>query len=211
LEELGLSAAGAGIVRYFLLRPESRPHSREIQRVVGIGPASLQRELARLVSLDGLERTRDGNKVRYSMGSNQKLWAALALLVETTSDPSSLVEEALRDVEGVSSAFVFGSAARGEHRAGSDVDLLVVEAAELDRTTLSRRLAETALLLGRHVNAIRYTERALAERLGDPSHPAEAFVRGILTGPKRWVAGTPDRLLSLATAAGLSLPESSTA
>ncbi|MGD2120713.1 MAG: nucleotidyltransferase domain-containing protein [Gemmatimonadota bacterium] len=129
------------------------------------------------------------------------------MLVETTPDPSFLVAEALRDVPGVKAAFVYGSTARGDHGPDSDIDLLVLEGPGLESRRLLGRLAEVTLLLGRSVNTIRYSERGLARRMGDPSHPAAAFVRGIITGPKRWVAGSPDPLLVLATAAGVPIPE----
>jgi hypothetical protein len=51
--------------------------------------------------------------------------------------------------------------------------------------------------------AVRYSLGAVAERLGDTSHRGVGFLRSILEGPKRWVAGDARDLRLLATAAGL--------
>ena len=111
------------------------------------------------------------------------------------------------DVPGVRAAFVFGSLARGTHRADSDVDLFVLEDSEVDRRKMLSQLAEAGLLLGREVNAVRYTPESLAERLCDPSHPAFRFVRDALTGAKRWIAGDPAEVAAVAETARIPLVE----
>jgi len=206
-EALGMAPAAASIIRYYLLRPEACPHGREIQRVLGLGGASLQRELERMVSLGALVRTRKGRRIHYAMGPNAQLWAALSLMVGSTSDPARLIRDALLDVGGVRAAFLFGSTALGTQHSDSDVDIFVLEDPKADRRALLRQLAEAGLLLGREVNTLRYTELNIAERLGDPTHPGAGFMREVLTGPKRWVAGSPAPILLLTTAAGLRLSE----
>ncbi len=206
-ESLGISAAAASILRYFLLRPEERPHARKIQRVLGLGGASLQRELLRLTALGALLRSKEGRRVHFSIAPDSPLWTAFRIIMGTTSDPTALVRDALRDVPGVKAAFLFGSTARGNQRSDSDVDLLVIETPTVDRRKLLRQLAEAGMLSGREMNTIRYTLQTLSERLGDPDHPGAGFVREVLTGPKRWVAGSASAIAPVATAAGLRLPD----
>lgn len=94
-----------------------------------------------------------------------------------------------------------------ERREDSDVDVLVVEGSCLDRRTLYRNLSEASLLLGREVNSVRYTVDALADRLGDRTHPASGFVHDVLSSPKDWIGGAPASLApvaTVATAAGIS-------
>jgi predicted nucleotidyltransferase len=198
LELLGLAPSAARILRFFVLRPGARPHARELQRLLRLGGSSLQRELARLGELGALERVRDGRRVRYHAVEGSPVWKAVRLLVGASTDPAPLVEDALVDIAGVRAAFVFGSTARGTDRADSDIDLLVVEDPAVDRRKLLSQLAEAGLLLGREVNAVRYTLQALGERLGNPAHPAASFVRTTLAGPKRWVAGDASEIARLA-------------
>jgi len=206
LDLLGLSPAGARIFRYFLVRPGARTHLRNLQRLLRLGGASLQRELERLQALGALSKEREGNRTVYHANEEAPVWRAIRILESSTEDPSRLVEDALVDVRGLEAAFIYGSVARGEHRSDSDVDLFALEAPGADHRTLLRRLAEVGLVIGREINAITYTPQELAERLGDATHPAWGFVRGVLTGPKHWVRGSPAVIAPLATAAG-GLPD----
>jgi len=204
LEILGISPAAARIIRYFLLRPEARPHARGLQRMLGLGGASLQRELDRLVRLRALVREEEGRRAHYRVVDAAPIWKAMRIFVSTSEDPTPLLRDALVDVPGLKAAFVFGSMASGQQRDGSDIDVLVVEdPTPADTRQLLRRLAAVGLLLGREVNPVRYTPDALADRLGNPSHPAYAFVRQVLSGPKKWIAGTWFAIGPIAAAAGL--------
>ncbi len=203
LELLGIAPAAARIVRYFLIRRSAEPHARELQRVLGLGGASLQRELERLLALGALERRRDGRRVRYRVIDGSPVWQALTLLEGASRDPTELLRNAVVDVPGVLAAFIFGSTARGEHRDDSDIDLFVVEDADVDRRKLFAQLAEVELLAGREVDAVRYTTQSLRERLEDAGHPASRFVREALVGPKRWVAGGAAAIAALAPAVAL--------
>jgi predicted nucleotidyltransferase len=203
LDLLGMPTAEARMIRYFLVRPEARPHLREIQRALDLGGASVQRALNRLVALGALDRTEENGRTLYSVVPRASAWRALRLLESETRDPTPLIRAALVDVPGIEAAFVFGSMATGDTHDESDVDVLVVAHPSLDRRELNRRIGEAGLLLGRQVNTLRYTPAALAERLGNPSDPAWAFVHQVLRGPKKWVAGAADALVPLAMAAGI--------
>lgn len=207
LDTFGLAPSISRILRYFLLRPAAVPHSRQLQRVLDLGGASLQRDLERLVLLGMLERIQEGRRVRYAVVEASRLWTAFRLMIGETSDPTMLIRDALLDVAGIQAAFVFGSVAKGTSDDNSDIDVFVVEDAELDQRVLLRQLTEAGLLLGREVNTVRYTIQSLAERLGNPNHTAAHFVRDVLEGQKRWIAGMAAVLVPLATAAGLQMPD----
>ena len=189
LDLLGISPAAARIIRYFLIRPEAKPHAREVQRALQLGGASLQRELERMVRLGALVREKDGSRTRYRVVKDARLWKAVRILEADSRDPAPLLRDALADIRGLDAAFVFGSTASGEDREDSDIDVFVVEGPGVDLRKMLLQLAEVALILGREVNAVRYTAATLAERLGDPAHPAWGFVREVLSGPKLWIAG----------------------
>lgn len=203
LDLLGISPAAARILRYFLIRPDARPHAREMKRTLELGGASLQREMERMVTLGALVREKDGARTCYAVVEDAGLWKAVRILESDSRDPGPLLRDALADVRGLEAAFVFGSTASGEEREGSDIDLFVVEGPGVDRKKMLLQLAEVGLILEREVNTIRYTVATLAERLGDSAHPAWGFVRQVLSGPKLWVAGEPSAIEPLATAAGI--------
>lgn len=208
LELLGVAPATTQILRYFVVHPEVAVHGRHLQRVLGVGSASLQRDLERLVVLGALERVPDGRLVRYRPVPTSKIWRAVQLMVSDSPDAAMLVQAALCDVLGIIAAFVFGSTANGTARLASDIDVFVIESSTLDRRALNQQLFNVSLVLGREVNAVRYTLQALGERLGDPTHTAHRFTRELLAGPKHWVVGSAEDLRPLAAAAGIALGDS---
>lgn len=201
---LGLAPALGRIIRFYMVRPGARPHQRALQRTLDLGSASVQRELERLQRLGVMNAEPEGARTVYTVAQEAPEWRALEELERTSSDPVPLLRDALVDVEGVLSAFVFGSFARGTQRADSDVDLLVLEGDSFDRQRFYRQLSELSLLLGREINTMRYTPQELGERLGDPSHPGWGFLREVLTSDKVWVAGSPSELAPITAAAGLA-------
>jgi uncharacterized protein len=209
LNTLGIARSASRVLRYFALRPETAIHGRRLQRVLRVGAVSLQRDLERLVKLGALRRFRDGRLVLYQAESQSPLWPAFRTIIGMTSDPAGVVRDALCDVSGIEAAFIFGSTAKHARREDSDIDLFLLELPDLDSHALFAQLGEAGLLLKTEVNTIRYSTQSLAERLGDPNHAASHFIRGLLEGPKRWVAGDQTALRSLATAAGLRMKDDS--
>ena len=205
LDALGVPSSAEKAVRYFVTHSTARPYARELQRTLGVGGASAQRDLDRLTEIGALKRVVDGRLVRYVAQPGSRFWRGMRLLIADPSRPADLLRDALCDVAGVKAAFVFGSSAKGTDRPDSDVDVFVIEEVGADPKPLHRQLAEAAVLLGREINPTRYTIEKLAERLGDRALPGSRFAREVLAGPKQWVAGTPEALAPVALAAGISI------
>ena len=198
---LGVTPSLARLLRYFVLRPQARPHLRKLQRDLGLGSASIQRDLARLTAA-GILRSAwgSGRTVSYSAVPGP-FWELARKLVAASDDPAQILAAALRDVAGIEAAFLFGSHASGTAQPDSDVDVLVVGDA-VDRRGLHRQLFEVGQTLGRQVNALCYTRQMLAERLASGA----GFAREVLERPTIPVAGDPRAVAPIAVAAGLLFP-----
>ena len=85
-------------------------------------------------------------------------------------------------------AFVFGSIARGEEKAGSDVDLMVI--GQMGLRDLSRLLSGIEEKIGREVNPHVLREEELRRRIRQKEH----FVSRVMETPKIFVIGTQDEL-----------------
>ena len=129
------------------LRPGDRFHVRMIARLTGVPAGSLHRELRQLADAGLLTATRSGNQVLYSANEASPVFHELAsMLDKTAGTPPTLHEHAAEyTIEpsaglppipkralaklcrkyGVKKMSLFGSAARGEMRPDSDVDLMV--------------------------------------------------------------------------------------
>jgi predicted nucleotidyltransferase len=210
LDALGVPTSAEKIVRYFVTHPTARPYARELQRKLGLGGGSVQRDLDRLTEIGALERVADGRLIRYVPNPASRFWRGIRLLVADPHEPIPLLRDALCDVKGLA-AFVFGSTAKGSARADSDIDLFIVEVPEMDSKALHRQLAEAAVLLNREINPTRYTVDKIAERLANTTLPGSRFVREVLAGPKRWVVGNPEIITPVAVAAGIPFDRVKTA
>jgi len=135
------------VLSLLLLRPGERLHVRMIARLTGIPAGSLHRELRQLADVGLLVAARSGNQVLYSANEASPVFHELAsVLDKTAGTPPTLHDHAaeytveplgrLPDLNrkalaavcrkyGVKKLSLFGSAARGELRPDSDVDLMV--------------------------------------------------------------------------------------
>jgi predicted nucleotidyltransferase len=194
------SSALARLVIDLAVRPDEAPHGRALQRRTGLTPRSLQTELRRLEGLGVLRRRPEGRRVRYVLDEGSSRWRALRELVRELADPVDVLRDALAEVPGIAAAFVFGSTARGDARADSDLDVMIVDEGEpLEDDLLARRTLGAGVLLRREVNVVRMSRDELASRI----EAGGGFVREVLRGPKLWIVGSESDLgLSSDTAWG---------
>lgn len=172
-----------------LLHPESSYHVRELARLTDTTPGTLHKELARLAEAGLLRREKVGNQVRYQANRECPVFAELAGLFRKTVGLVDVLSEALRTLKpapGV--ALVFGSMARGEENARSDVDLLLIGDCSFGEAIKALHPAQATLQ--REINPVLYTAAEFARRI----EAREGFVQNILSNPKLFVIGTADDL-----------------
>ena len=104
-----------------------------------------------------------------------------------TDGLAGVLQPALKTPE-VRLAFVFGSVARGDTRAESDVDLMVI--GEVGLRKLTALLSGIADKVGREINPHVMTPEEFAKRKADRDH----FVTSVLGSPKLFVKGTEHEL-----------------
>lgn len=183
------SAARARVVVHFVVHPDSRLHTRALARHVGImGKRSLQIEVDRLVELGLLRREAEGRHTIVSRNQQHPQWTALTSLVQAYA-PALVLRDALAGVPGLKAAFIFGSFARRDERADSDIDLLVY-GDEIPDRELGRALLDASLVLDRPLDTKRYDHESFRRDL----RAGATFLPSALAGPKLWLAGSPDDL-----------------
>lgn len=171
-----------------LRRPEL--HLREIVRQSGLALGTVQQELKGLTAVGLLNSRRDGNRVYFSANLDHPAHRELSALVLKTSGLVGVLGKALSGPE-VQLAFVFGSIARGETRAESDVDLMVISSIGLRR--LSQLLSGVAEVVGREINPHILTPEEFRERKRNKDH----FVTSVLAAPILFVKGTEHELAAM--------------
>jgi predicted nucleotidyltransferase len=180
------------LLTHFILHPEDKLHFRALQQRTGLGTGSLQRELARLMGLGLIVRTGEEGRVYYEPLWSHPSWKALRTLLREHADPADVLRDALRGVEGIKLAFLYGSTVRGDTRPDSDLDVFIVEEG-MPLYAIGRATAEAQSLLDREIDLCSYTPAKLARNLERGS----SFLEDALSGPKTWLIGSADLLPAL--------------
>ncbi len=173
------------VLALLLLRPDEHFHVREISRLTAVPAGSLHRELKLLAEAGFLARHTAGNQVRYRANRDCPIYNELAGIFRKTSGIADIIRLALLPLaDSIKSAFVFGSVAKGEERATSDVDVCIVGLASFTDVVLA--LADMRLQLGREINPVVITPDQFFTKL----NAGEQFVSRIMSEPKIFLIGT---------------------
>ena len=176
-----------------LLHPDSSYHVRELARLTDTTPGTLHKELARLASAGLLLREQQGNQVRYRANRDCPVFPELAGLMRKTGGAVPVLADALQALTPAPQlALIFGSLARGEENARSDVDLLVIGDAAFGDAV--KALYPAQLQLQREINPVIYSADEFRRRI----EAREPFLANILTNPKLYVIGNDNDLGKLA-------------
>ena len=160
-------------------------HHREIVRRSRLSESAVRQELRKLTRLDLVNRRKDGNRVYYAGNRDHPLFQSIREVVLKTIGLVDIVRPVLSK-PGVQAAFVFGSLAKAEETATSDLDLMVI--ANIGLRKLTSLLSGLSEQIGREINPHVMTQAEYRQRLASGDH----FVTHVLDGPKLFVVGTED-------------------
>ena len=165
---------------------------RELERRSGFSIGTIQSEIKKLLRLDLLKKRHDGNRTYYSANKEHPLYFDIRNLVLKTIGLVDILKDALKESHAIKMAFVFGSIARQEEKAASDIDLMVL--GDITLRQLSNMLAGISDQLLREVNphALQLEEFIKRRAAGDP------FVTRLCEEPKIFVVGAENDFEALA-------------
>lgn len=172
------------ILALLLLRPEDHYHVREISRLTGVPAGSLHRELKLLADAGLLSRHSAGNQVRYQANRDCPIFRELAGIFRKTCGLSDIIQAALQPLSpAIKAAFIFGSVAKGEEKATSDVDVCVIGTASFTDVVVA--LADMNQRIGREINPVVMPYDQFTARLA----AGEQFTTRIMNEPKLFLIG----------------------
>jgi len=181
------------VLSVLMLNPGERWHLRSLVRRVGMAQGSVQREVERLAGAEVLLREQDGNRVYYRINEACPFYPELRGLILKTCGLVDVLKRALEPLaKTIEVAFVYGSVAKGDERAASDIDVMVVGAAEFGEVV--QALSPTQEELSREVNPSVYDAEEVRRRLAED----DPFIREVWESPKLYLIGDEDELRRLA-------------
>lgn len=167
-----------------LLQPERWWYLSELARFLRTTPSSLQRELSSLVQAGILKTQVEGRRVYFRAERRSPIFNDLSSLLEKTSGVAATLREALAPhTDNIKSAFLYGSVARGEERATSDVDLMLIGSIRLAELAPDLRRAETRL--GREINVGLYSVPEFRAKIKHDDH----FLTSVISGRVLFIKG----------------------
>ncbi|MGH6637508.1 MAG: transcriptional regulator [Polaromonas sp.] len=170
--------------------PNRSFYANEVIALAQSGTGAVQRELTGLSEAGLLTVSKQGNQKHYQANADAPIFAELRGLVLKTMGLADVLRVALIPLAAqIDLAFVYGSVAKQQDTAHSDIDVMIVSPS-LGYADVFGALESANTTLGRKVNPTLYTPADLAKRIEQNN----AFVTRVLQQPKIWLTGSEEQL-----------------
>jgi predicted nucleotidyltransferase/predicted transcriptional regulator with HTH domain len=158
------SKARQKLLSYYFTNPTTHHHLRELAQRLSVDPSNLSKELRRL-EREGLFRSEvSGHQKYFQLNREYRLFNEVRSIIAKTFGAVPLLAESLKKVDGIEEAYLYGSFARNQQDAASDVDVLVIGKPKSD--TLAETVQKLERQLGREINYTVLTRKELESRRG---------------------------------------------
>ena len=166
-------------------KPETTFFVRQLARHISGSVGTVQRELATLTAAGLILRDDRENQVFYRANRAHPVFPELHSLLAKTTGVFHMLRESLMPLsESIEFAFVYGSFARGEEKAESDIDLMVAGEATFDE--LLEQVSPVERALNRPINPTIYARDELRTKVHSGNH----FLQAVQSGPLVFLLGS---------------------
>ena len=178
------------VLSIFFSQPSARYPLSQVIALANSGRGAVQRELESLVRAGILSQSMiDGRKI-YEANRSSPIFEELHSLILKTVGLVEPLTKALQPLaKTMNAAFVYGSVARGEDQAKSDIDLMII-GREVAYPDVYGALQKAEKKLRRPVNPNIMTPAEWKQKLSERN----SFVGKISQQPKLFVFGSDDEL-----------------
>lgn len=165
-------------------------YANEVIALAQSGTGAVQRELTALLDSGLLLMTKRGNQKHFQANAAAPVFAELRGLVLKTMGLADVLRAALTPLEAqITAGFVYGSVAKQQDTAQSDIDVLIVSST-LGYADVFGALENATTQLGRKVNLTLYMPDDIAKRIAQDN----SFITRVLQQPKIWLIGGEEQL-----------------
>lgn len=191
LAEILSSKVRAEIFRVLFSSDDAALHMREIERKSGFTIGTVQRELSKLVKLDLIYKTKDGNRTYYRANKENPIYHDITNIVQKTVGAIFLFKEALSQSTAIEFAFIFGSFASGKQKSHSDIDIFVI--GDIGLREVVSLLYGISDKTGKEINPQVISKSEFINRVNSDDH----FISNIINSDKIFITGTKDEFTKL--------------
>lgn len=178
------------VLALFFANPDRTYYTNEIIRLSHSGTGAVLREMEKLASANLITMEQVGNQKLYRVNQTSPIFSELRSLVQKTFGIADVLKEMLIPLAPrIQVAFIYGSIAKGEDKASSDIDLMIISD-DLDYSELYLLLETAPNRLGRQVNPTCYNQAEWIKKYKSGNN----FVTQVMKQPKIFIIGTEDEL-----------------
>ena len=185
--DLLLGQTRGQILALLLGAPDESFFLRQVARQTSTSAGTARRELNLLAEAGLIVRSVLGSQVFYRANRNHPVFPELRALLAKTLGVFELLKKAFAPLtRKIDFAFVYGSIARGEDKAASDIDLMVVGDVSLD--DILEAVSPLEKRLRRPVNPTIYSLSDLTRKYRSGNH----FLHSVKKAKKVFLIGSED-------------------
>jgi predicted nucleotidyltransferase len=156
------SKARQRLLAYFFTNPTARRHLRDLAQRLELDPSNLSKELGRLEREGLFQSEINGRQKYFQLNRDYPLFPEVKRIVEKTIGAPSTITRGLQSVPGIDAAYLYGSFARNQQDAASDIDVLIVGSPS--SATLAKAVDKLERQLGREINYTVFSREEFASR-----------------------------------------------
>lgn len=171
------------LFRLYFTNPDHEYYLRELERLLHIPVSMIRKELIQLEE-DGIFLSRKkGNLTFYLLNQSYPLFEELKSIISKTIGVQGLLKDTLNKIKGVEVAFIYGSYAKREENAKSDIDLLVE--GKINEDKLLMEINKLEEVLKREINYSLFTRNEFKQKMKEK----DSFIMDLIRNPKIFLVG----------------------
>lgn len=188
IEKIFGSRIRAKVLAWFFMHTDESFFVRQLSNILKEDSTNLSRELSNLEQIGILLSTRQGTLKYFYTNKNCSFFNELKGLVLKTVGVIKEIKLAFEEFPGIRYAFIYGSYARKEEKADSDVDLMIIGDIDLDR--LDSLISNIEKRSGRTINYVAYDYKEYSSK----RKKKDGFIMDVLKDKKIMIIGDKGEL-----------------
>lgn len=162
-------------------------YHRNLAKNLSTSPSSLQRDLALFCKIGILLKKSDGNRVYYKANPDLPIFKELqSVMIKTSGLRDHVFNILIGYKKKIFAAFIYGSVARGEEVATSDIDLMIIGDVLLE--DLVKKIRKVEKQIDREINPTLYSLSEFQEKVKSQNY----FIVEVLKNKKIMLMGNID-------------------
>jgi len=150
------------LLTYYFTNRSARLHLRDLAERLDTDPSNLSKELRRLEREGLFSSEISGRQKYFQLNRQYPLFGEVRRIVEKTIGVAAVIRESLKNIGGIEEAYLYGSFAKNQQDAASDIDVLVIGAPRGE--TMAQAVRKLERQLGREINYTILTSREVESR-----------------------------------------------